>query len=110
MPKKPLKYLYRLWLPGADIHELCFDKICEKCQNEIDTNIKEHGVAFPNTLSIDTSVADIEGLIVRIGSSLHPVTFCKNCTDTFMDWLSTRSYLHYGAKYEPELWRSTIEE
>lgn len=107
--KNKPKYLYRLWIEGANIHGACFDKICLDCQTLIEENIKEHGMCIPCEIVIDTSVADDEGINLRLGSSMHPVIFCEECTKTFMEWIAKQPHFTYG-KGSVQLWVSPREE
>lgn len=107
--KNAPKYIYRLYISGANFHGACFDKIGLCCQTLIEENIKEHGVMIPTEIYIDTSMADIEGINLKIGNTLHPVIFCKDCTKTFMAWIAKQPHMSYG-KGQVELWVSPREK
>ena len=102
------KFLYRLWLPSANIHGEVFDKICPKCQDKIEEHLN-NGFLIPTKVSVDTSMVETEGILLNIGSSLHSIAFCPDCTKAFVEWLSKQNHLTFG-KGEPELWRSTRDE
>ena len=97
------KFLYRLWIPQANIHGECFDKICEKCQNKIEEKL-EDGFVLPTTVSIDTSI----GLSIKFGFSMNTLELCKTCEKEFREWLDCRPYFSFNNE-QIQLWKSTKE-
>jgi len=92
-----------LWIPQANIHGECFDKICETCQNKIEAKI-EDGFYLPTTVGIDTSI----GLGLKFGFSMSLLDLCDKCAKTFKEWIDSRPYFSFNN--EPiQLWKSIKE-
>lgn len=99
------KHNYRLWLPNVDYYGSAFDKISEQDQDKIEEKLEE-GMLMPTEISIDTSLPNV---FLNIGSSRNSVEFSKETSKAFRDYLA-KHRIHFGIKYQPELWADEIDE
>lgn len=102
--------LFRLWLPQVNIHGDCFDKLCQKCQAQIDKVINEKLVlpTNPGIVIDDDEVILLLGYSQPASISGTEVIFCKDCTAAFKRWIDEKN-LHIS-NAPIELWISNEDE